>query len=188
MIKFSKAIWQLRDFQKAFNSTCNDTPTSLPQEELELRNKLFIEELREFIEAKDIIEQADALIDMAYISFGDLVCMGEYELPTEQFGFKSDMDALEKLSYLSYFVNIDKNIIHSRLSAIMYLLGAYGLDLAASEMLDEVHRSNMSKLDENGQPIINDGVLDPSKPIGKVLKSKYFSEPDLKSIIEKHAR
>jgi predicted HAD superfamily Cof-like phosphohydrolase len=39
----------------------------------------------------------------------------------------------------------------------------------------EVQRSNMSKLDENGEPIIRED--------GKILKGPNFSEPDLRSII-----
>jgi len=53
------------------------------------------------------------------------------------------------------------------------------------ELYIEVHKSNMSKLDDNGKPLIN-GVnceIDPTRPIGKVLKSKNFIEPDFKRII-----
>lgn len=188
MIKYAKAIWQLREFQKAFNSTCSDMPIKLSEEDAKLRNALFQEELREFITAKDRIEQADGLIDMAYICFGDLVSIGEYEHPMPMSSPTSINNALEKLSYLSFVTDINKDIVHSRFQLVMYLLCELGFNAVAGEMFDEVHRSNMSKLDENGQPIINDGVLDPSKPIGKILKSKHFSEPDLKSIIEKHAR
>lgn len=49
----------------------------------------------------------------------------------------------------------------------------------------EVHKSNMSKLDDNGKPLIN-GVnceRDPNRPIGKVLKSKNFVEPDFSKFI-----
>jgi predicted HAD superfamily Cof-like phosphohydrolase len=48
-----------------------------------------------------------------------------------------------------------------------------GIDLDAC--FKEVHRSNMSKLDENGQPIYRED--------GKVLKSKNFSPPDLAKIL-----
>ena len=52
------------------------------------------------------------------------------------------------------------------------------------QLFEEVHLSNLSKLDENGKPIINDGILDPSKPIGKILKGKNYFEPRLKEILE----
>lgn len=41
----------------------------------------------------------------------------------------------------------------------------------------EVHRSNMSKLDENGQPIISDA--------GRVVKGPNYSPPDLKEVLQK---
>lgn len=43
------------------------------------------------------------------------------------------------------------------------------------QMFDEVHRSNMTKLDDNGKPIYRED--------GKVMKSKRFTRPDLKTIL-----
>ena len=61
------------------------------------------------------------------------------------------------------------------------LLGTFithGLqDIAEELFYAEVHRSNMSKLDEQGKPIFRED--------GKVLKSDQFSDPDLRSIIAK---
>ena len=57
---------------------------------------------------------------------------------------------------------------------------AHGLGQAAVEMFDEVHRSNMSKLDENGMPIY--------RADGKVLKSDRFTEPDLRSILANYLK
>lgn len=189
MIKFSKAIWQLRDFQKAFNSTCNDEPTKLTDEELKLRNSLFREEFKELVDAgENLVEQADALIDMAYISFGDLVCLGEYSYPCSTYNTpQSSKAAIERLAFLSYVDNIDEMVVGERLYIITNLLSDFGLGSIAGDLFDEVHRSNMSKLDESGRPIINDGVLDPNKPIGKVLKSKSYFPPNLKSIIDGRA-
>ena len=63
------------------------------------------------------------------------------------------------------------------LSDLLYVVyGAghsFGLDLDAC--FKEVHRSNMSKLDEYGKPIYRED--------GKVLKGPDFTEPDLKSMI-----
>ena len=62
--------------------------------------------------------------------------------------------------------------------AIYILLGTaieYGLHEKLETMFNEVHRSNMSKLDENGNPIYRED--------GKVLKGPNFSKPDLKSIL-----
>ena len=54
---------------------------------------------------------------------------------------------------------------------------AHGLQDIAEALFDEVHRSNMSKLDEQSKPIFRND--------GKVLKSNRFSDPDLRSIIAK---
>lgn len=53
----------------------------------------------------------------------------------------------------------------------------HGLQHKIEEVFDEIHRSNMSKLDENGQPIYRED--------GKVLKSALYFKPDIKSILER---
>lgn len=53
----------------------------------------------------------------------------------------------------------------------------FGLQDKFVELFTEVQRSNMSKLDKNGNPIFRED--------GKVLKSDLWSPPDLKSILEK---
>ncbi len=72
--------------------------------------------------------------------------------------------------------------IADALSDLMYVvLGTYiahGLQDAAEDLFAEVQRSNMSKLDENGQPIF--------RADGKVLKSNLFSQPDLRPLLVKH--
>lgn len=55
-------------------------------------------------------------------------------------------------------------------------------------VLAEVHLSNLSKLDENGDPIRSDGVTPAVfdgqvKPFGKLLKGPNFFEPDLPAIM-----
>ena len=61
----------------------------------------------------------------------------------------------------------------------------HGLQDKLIEGFNEVVRSNMSKLDNNGKPIINgeDNVWDESRPKGKILKSKNFFEPNLKQFL-----
>ncbi len=50
----------------------------------------------------------------------------------------------------------------------------YGIDL--DSVLDEVHRSNMSKLDHDGKPIF--------RADGKVLKSERYSPPDVAAVLQ----
>ena len=61
----------------------------------------------------------------------------------------------------------------------------HGLQDKLIEGFNEVVASNMSKLDDNGKPIINgeNGVLDESRPKGKILKSKNFFSPNLKQFL-----
>jgi len=72
--------------------------------------------------------------------------------------------------------------IADALTDILYVLfGTYvshGLQDLATELFVEVQRSNMSKLDAEGQPIV--------RADGKILKSSQFSEPDLATIIVRH--
>ena len=63
----------------------------------------------------------------------------------------------------------------------------HGLEDEIEEVFDIIHESNMSKLDDNGEPVINgkDFAYDPRKPIGKVLKSKNFVEPDFTEVLKR---
>jgi predicted HAD superfamily Cof-like phosphohydrolase len=93
---------------------------------VQLRIDLIEEELNELKEAiknKDIVEVADALTDILYVTYG---------------------------------------AGHS-----------FGVDL--DECFDEVQRSNMSKLGEDGKPIYNDS--------GKVMKGPNYFAPNLKKIV-----
>lgn len=51
----------------------------------------------------------------------------------------------------------------------------HGLEHKIEEVYDEIHRSNMSKLDENGNPIYRED--------GKILKSNLYFRPDIKKIL-----
>jgi predicted HAD superfamily Cof-like phosphohydrolase len=52
---------------------------------------------------------------------------------------------------------------------------SFGLDLDL--LLDEVHRSNMSKLDERGLPVLRDD--------GKVLKSRRYERPQIEATMRR---
>ena len=53
----------------------------------------------------------------------------------------------------------------------------HGLQHKIEEVFNEIQRSNMSKLDENGKPIYRED--------GKVLKSDLYFRPDIQKILEK---
>tara|TARA_B100000035_G_scaffold29363_1_gene22529 strand:+ start:141 stop:488 length:348 start_codon:yes stop_codon:yes gene_type:complete len=93
---------------------------------VQLRIDLIEEELNELKEAiknNDIVEVADALTDILYVTYG---------------------------AGHSFGVNLD-------------------------ECFDEVQRSNMSKLGEDGKPIYNEN--------GKVMKGPNYFAPNLKKIV-----
>ena len=84
----------------------------------------------------------------------------------------------EELEELSDAV-ADRDMIQiaDALTDLLYVVyGAghsFGIDL--DECFEEVHRSNMSKLGENGRPIHRED--------GKVLKGPGYFEPDLEGIL-----
>lgn len=73
------------------------------------------------------------------------------------------------------------------LADMLYII--YGtadvLHLPLDEAFRRVHESNMSKLDEHGKPIINgeNGIMDNTRPVGKVLKSKRYRPPELSDLV-----
>ena len=63
------------------------------------------------------------------------------------------------------------------LADLVYVCYQYAANLGwdLDEALDRVHRSNMSKLDDNGNPIYRED--------GKVLKSKNYQPPNLTDLV-----
>ena len=61
---------------------------------------------------------------------------------------------------------------------VCYQMAAFlGLDL--DDALDRIHKSNLSKLDDNGQPIYNEH--------GKVMKGPNYKKPDLLDLVRESA-
>ena len=103
------------------------TKSEFPDEKIvKLRIDLIKEELSELTEAiknKDIVEVADALTDILYVTYG---------------------------AGHSFGINLDK-------------------------CFAEVQKSNMSKLDKDGNPIFNES--------GKVMKGPNYFQPNLKKFL-----
>lgn len=103
------------------------------------------------------------------------------ELPSDVSEWRIGMLLEELEEYRAAVGDGDIVEIADALTDMLYvLLGtfvAHGLQDIAEELFDEVHRSNMSKLDEQGKPIFRSD--------GKVMKSERFSKPDLRSILAK---
>jgi len=142
----------VEEFHKAFGHPVETVPTLGSVELRILRTKLLMEEVLELATAfglnvvcnvidgvqhvaieenknlvPDIVEIADALGDIRYVTDGANLCFG----------------------------------------------------LPAEEILAEIHRSNMSKLGEDGKPIYRED--------DKVLKGQNYFEPDIAKIINKYS-
>ena len=114
-------------FMKTFGQDVKNKPSLSTDKINELRLSLIKEELDELKEAmknKDLLEVADALTDILYVTYG----AGH----------------------------------------------AFGIDL--DKCFDEVQNSNMSKLNDNGEPIYNE--------FGKVMKGPKYFKPDLTKFIK----
>ena len=113
-------------FMKTFGQEVKSKPSFSTDKINKLRIDLIKEELDELKEAmdnNDLLEVADALTDILYVTYG----AGH----------------------------------------------AFGIDL--DKCFDEVQNSNMSKLDENGEPIFNES--------GKVMKGPNYFKPNLSKFV-----
>ena len=119
-------FYKVGTFMKTFGQEVKNKASFSTDKINKLRIDLIKEELEELTEAmnnKDLLEVADALTDILYVTYG----AGH----------------------------------------------AFGIDL--DKCFDEVQNSNMSKLDENGEPIYNES--------GKVMKGPNYFKPDLSKFV-----
>jgi predicted HAD superfamily Cof-like phosphohydrolase len=90
----------------------------------------------------------------------------------------------ENEEYLEACKNGDLVEIADALGDMLYIwcgtVLKHGLQDIISEVFDEIQRSNMSKLDENGKPIFRHD--------GKVLKGAHYFKPNIRAILEKHVK
>ena len=118
---------KVKNFMQTFGQEVKNKPSFSSEKINNLRYNLIkeeLEELRDAIDKKDLLEVADALTDILYVTYG----AGH----------------------------------------------AFGLNL--DHCFEEVQRSNMSKLDTNGNPIYNE--------IGKVMKGPKYFKPNLKKFLK----
>ena len=103
------------------------------------------------------------------------------ELPDNEIELRFNLMKEENEEYLEAAKNGDIVEIADALGDMLYILcgtiNAHGLQEKMASVFEEIQRSNMSKLDDNGQPIYRED--------GKVMKSNNYFKPDIKSILEK---
>tara|TARA_B100001063_G_C16359956_1_gene355530 strand:- start:119 stop:490 length:372 start_codon:yes stop_codon:yes gene_type:complete len=118
MTNFNK----VKNFMETFGQEVKNKPSFSSEKINSLRYKLIkeeVEELKDALDKKDLLEVADALTDILYVTYG----AGH----------------------------------------------AFGIDL--DKCFEEVQKSNMSKLNDEGKPIFNE--------IGKVMKGPNYFKPNL---------
>jgi predicted HAD superfamily Cof-like phosphohydrolase len=99
----------------------------------------------------------------------------------DDFLLRHRLMAEENTEYLEACLQDDLVEVADALGDQLYILFGtilkHGLQHKIEEVYDEIHRSNMSKLDEKGQPIFRED--------GKILKSAFYFKPEIKKILDK---
>ncbi len=203
MRNISKQLEQVWQFHQAFKIDQSEEMRLGTQSKRKLRLKLFAEELGEFTKAtynNDPIEQLDGVIDMLYILFGTVNYHGLGLMFQDFLNGEHDVDNTTHVhTYPVTFGLILKtnnaeakylhgSITYSELLQMLVELTATCLKLynrlekdniikdnCFEDAFNEVHNSNMSKLDDDGNPIFRED--------GKVLKSDQYFKPNLKQFI-----
>jgi predicted HAD superfamily Cof-like phosphohydrolase len=105
----------------------------------------------------------------------------ESELSQSEYELRFNLMKEENEEYLDAAKRGDIIEIADALGDQLYILCGtilrHGLQGKIIEVFQEIQRSNMSKLDEDGKPIYRED--------GKVLKSNLYFKPDIKSILSK---
>jgi predicted HAD superfamily Cof-like phosphohydrolase len=103
------------------------------------------------------------------------------DIDEKEFMLRYNLMKEENEEYLDACKNGDIVEIADALGDQLYILFGtvlrHGLQFKIEEVFDEIQRSNMSKLDENGQPIFRED--------GKIMKSSLYFRPNIKSILDK---
>lgn len=103
------------------------------------------------------------------------------ELSTADIDLRHRLMAEENEEYLEAAKNGDLVEVADALGDMLYILCGtilkHGLQEKIEEVFQEIQRSNMSKLDEKGNPIYRED--------GKVMKSDLYFRPNIKVILEK---
>jgi predicted HAD superfamily Cof-like phosphohydrolase len=180
-------------FHTAFGHPVGVVPQLPDQAERDLRIKLIREELDEYCIAHDCddrIEMADALADLLFVLAGTAVSYGI----ADGENVESPYDGVEPLEGLSAsFVGFlqedfdtyaraesDNDLLAIQSAIYHMMVEIFGIarqsHIPINAVFAEVYRSNMSKLDEHGKPVL--------RADGKILKSTLYSPPDIASILE----
>ena len=118
-------------------------------------------------------------------SFHKAFKIGYKEIPTANLGvdknkLRFDLMKEENEEYLDAAMSGDLIEVADALGDMLYILCGtiieHGLQYKIEAVFEEIQRSNMSKLDANGQPIC--------RADGKVLKGPNYFKPNIKRILD----
>jgi predicted HAD superfamily Cof-like phosphohydrolase len=132
-------------------------------------------------EKKDILEKINSVKE-----FHSVFKIGSRENPEgaideAEYMLRHRLMQEENDEYLEACKRGDLVEIADALGDKMYILFGsilkHGLQDKIEEIFDEIHRSNMSKLDDKGQPIFRED--------GKIMKSSNYFKPDIKKLLDK---
>ena len=138
------------EFHEAFGALVAWRPAVPPPDRIALRLKLIFEE------ACELAEACGYETTSIQNAVGSLLDHGPYRRGEDQIDLVAAADALTDIRYVTDGACLE-------------------FGLPAEKLLREVHRSNMSKLGEDGRPILRED--------GKILKGPNYTPPDLKTII-----
>ena len=122
-------------------------------------------------------------------AFRQLVCISPTLITEPLSKLRYELMKEENEEYLQACKDGDLVEVADALADQLYILCgtilSHGMQSIIEKCFNEVQRSNMSKLDDDGLPIINGekGVFDETRALGKILKSSNFSEPNLKQFL-----
>ena len=158
MEQWNKLVGMVKEFYIAFGQQ-EFLEKEMTVDRMKLREKMFKEEQTEYEDAKkqnDIVEKLDAVCDMYYIHIGTLL--------------EQNKGDVEKVASKIFFLEDE------RTKKIFKWETKNAFNTILTSAFEEVHRSNMSKL-ENGKAIFRED--------GKILKGKNYFRPNLKQFVEK---
>lgn len=146
---------QVREFHQTFNHTLNANPTVPSAKDVKLRLALLLEEFIELSQAcvSETSEAASHYIHVLQHAMGDIRNLTEADLDVD---LVEVADALTDINYVAYGAG-----------------HCFGVNLDAC--MEEVQRSNMSKLGADGKPLYNEH--------GKVMKGPNYSPPNLAKVL-----
>lgn len=154
------------EFHSAFGHPVRKVPTTLTSDELALRLRILLEEVREVVEAAYGVGNGSAHLHVTDVLVA-LKKAANYVATIGKWGpdkFPTD------------FANLAKE-----LSDLEYVTVGFShvAGLPHDDIFQEVHRSNMSKAGPDGRPIYDEG--------GKILKGPNYSPANVEKILKEKA-